>query len=349
MRLISNFSAFYRISIQNTAYDFRFQFTDRVVCGYLSDNHLDDLLLRRFWTPDYKKKLESEFEKIKMPEMAKKTIIKRTEDYSSYEESRSRKRGGLLFSFTVILLIIIGFSGHFSYFDELSKALILILMSLSVLVIYLFDDGLLKNWWSVLWAATLVPAITTLLLITAKNIRVYQNVINGDYDWLVLISKVLVVLTLVLPVIWQLVRNWIYTRYYLNFIIDQTTIKAKEYDGALRFDVAKGHKVQDVAQPYHDAVVQAVAAGKGDRQITLFMEVLQGELETIEYVPTLMPLIKYSYRSYKKNHLTNKKFQKLYKKYQNIPKAPKMEKYCEDEGVSFERFKEYHLKQIGRR
>ena len=46
---------------------------------------LDDLLLRRFWTPDYKKKLESEFEKIKMPEMAKKTIIKRTEDYSSYE------------------------------------------------------------------------------------------------------------------------------------------------------------------------------------------------------------------------------------------------------------------------
>lgn len=33
---------------------------------------LDDLLLRRFWTPDYKKKLESEFEKIKMPEMAKK-------------------------------------------------------------------------------------------------------------------------------------------------------------------------------------------------------------------------------------------------------------------------------------
>jgi len=310
---------------------------------------LDDLLLRRFWTPDYKKKLESEFEKIKMPDMAKKPTIEKTEDYSNHEESRSRKRGGLLFCFTVILLIIIGFSGHFTYFDELSKALILILMSLSILIIYLFDDRLLKNWWSVIWASTLVPAFTTLLIIIAKNIGFYQNAVEGNYDWLVLISKIVVVATLVLPVIWQLVRNWIYTRYYLNYIVDQTTIKAKEYDGALRFDVAKGHKVQDVAQPYHDAVVQAVAAGKGDRQITLFMDVLKSELEGIEYVPTLMPLLKYSYKSYKKNHMTNKKFQRLYKKYQSIPKAPKMEKFCEDEGVSFEKFKEYHLKQIGRR
>lgn len=308
---------------------------------------VDDLLFRRFWTPDYAKKLEKEMEQIKMPAMAKRSTIEKASCLSSLEENRSRKRGAIMFGLSVILLVVIGFEEYFKPLGDIGQAGLLALLVLVVLIIYFFDDFLLKSWWSVLISVIIVPLSIGTAAIALPNISGYEVFAKEEHAGYILATRLFLVCSLILPVLWQLFRNWIYTRYYLGYIIGQTKDKAKDYNEALRYDHTK-QKVKDVALEYHDAVLQVVAAGSGDRQITPFLDILKENLAKIEFVPTIWPLLKDSYRSYKKNHVGRRKLKKLYKKYQTILPAPKMEKFCGDEGISFEKFKSYHLKQIGK-
>ena len=189
---------------------------------------LDDLLLRRFWTPDYEKTVNTEFASIKMPEIAKRPIIKTTGEYSAYEEKRSRKRGGLMFGLTVMLLIMIGFNEYFSPLGQFGKATLLIVFLFIELIIYVFDKSCLKSWWSVLCSSILIPVILGITALTLPETDSYKRLAEDSYEVLVLIAKIFMVATLVLPVIWQLIRNWLYSHYYLNYIADQTRVKAKE-------------------------------------------------------------------------------------------------------------------------
>ncbi len=308
---------------------------------------VDDLLFRRFWTPDYAKKLEKEMEQIKMPAMAKRSTIEKASCLSSLEENRSRKRGAIMFGLSVILLVVVGFEEYFNPLGDIGQAGLLALLVFVVLIIYFFDDILLKSWWSVLISVIIVPLLIGAAAIALPFLSGYEEIAKEEHKGYILASRLFLVGSLILPVLWQLFRNWIYTRYYLGYIIGQTKDKAKDYNDALRYDHTK-QKVKDVALEYHDAVLQVVAAGSGDRQITPFLDILKENLAKIEYVPTIWPLLKDSYRSYNKNHIGRRKLKKLYKKYQTILPAPKMEKFCSDEGISFEKFKSYHLKQIGK-
>jgi hypothetical protein len=308
---------------------------------------VDDLLFRRFWTPDYANKLEKEMEQIKMPALAKRSTIAKASVLSSLEENRSRKRGAIMFGLSVILLAIIGFEEYFKPLGDIGQSGLLALLIFVVLVIYFLDESLLKSWWSVLLSVVFVPLLIGTAAIVLPYLTGYEAVANKSRNGYILVARLFLVGSLVLPVVWQLLRNWIYSRYYLSYIIEQTKDKAKDYNDALRYDHTK-QKVKDVAIEYHEAVLQAVAAGAGDRQITPFLYILKENLAKIEYVPSLFPLLKYSYRSYRKNHITNSRLKKLYNKYKTILPAPKMEKFCYDEGISFEKFKSYHLKQIGK-
>ena len=310
---------------------------------------LDDLLLRRFWTPDYEKTVNTEFAKIKMPDIAKRPIIKTTGEYSAYEEKRSRKRGGLMFGLTVMLLIMIGFNEYLFPLGQFGKAIMLIVFLFTELIIYIFDKSCLKSWWSVLFSSILIPAILGITALTLPETDHYKQLAEDNYGVLVLIAKIFMVATLVLPVIWQLIRNWLYSRYYLNYIVEQTWVKAKEYDTALRCDPKRGNKIADVALPYHDAVLEAVAAGDGDRVITPFLKVLESELKSIEFVPSLLPLIRYSFYYNKKYNPSTRRLRFLYNKYKKKSPMPKMEKFCEDHCIDTNVFRAYHQKQMEQR
>lgn len=310
---------------------------------------LDDLLLRRFWTPDYEKKVTEEFEKIKMPDLAKRPTIQNAAQLSVDVEKRSRKRGGLMFGLTVSLLIIIGFEEYFVSLDLFCRASLLLLLISGISLVYIFDYFFLKSWWSLLWVTLLMPLFIGVIAFVLPHFSICAKMNESDSGGsLVIVVKIVLVLALILPVVWQLFRNWMYTRYYLQYIIDQTSVKAKEYYMALRCDPSKGHKMSEIAQPYLNAVGKAVAAGNGDRPIKPFLDILQKELSKIEYVPTLYPLLKYSSQSYKKKHLSRRRLKKLYTKYKCYPKLPSMEKFCEDEKINYEAFKAYHLEQINR-
>ena len=174
----------------------------------------------------------------------------------------------------------------------------------------------------------------------------YQQFMAVSYPTLVNITKVVLVFCLVFPVIWQLFRNWIYSRYYLEYILDQVIFKANEYNKALNCDPKKGHRVSGVAPVYLDAVGDAIASGKGDRLVKPFTDILQREMSTIEYVPSLLPLSKYSFKSYQDSHYSKKKLKKYYDMYNATQPHPKMEQFCTDNGIRYDLFHAYHIKQI---
>lgn len=310
---------------------------------------LDDLLLRRFWTPDYEEKVKKEFAKIRMPEIAKRPTLVNTSKYTSIEDSRSRKRGGLMFGYSMTLLIIIGFENYFKSLGQFGQAWLMISLIGAIIIVYLFDWFLLKSWWAVIKATIVIPAVIGVIAFFLPQLHGYDTFAEENHIWLVLLTQIFLVVTLVFPVFWQLIRNWLYTHYYLNYIVDQTKEKAADYNVALLCDSKKGHKVADVASVYHDAIVQAVAAGGGDRVITPFLKILESELNKIEYVPSLLPLVRYSIDYNKKHNPSDKKLKMLYEKYKTCNPLPKMDKFCKDNEVDLTMFRGYHQKQIERK
>lgn len=210
----------------------------------------------------------------------------------------------------------------------------------------MFDGFFLKSWWAVLRIITVISAFTGIVAVVLLQLKGYEPYAEEEHKMLVLAAQVLMVLALVLPVIWQLIRNWLYTRYYLNYIVDQTREKAADYNAALTCDPKKGDKVKSVNQVYHDAIVQAVVAGNGDRVITPFLQVLESELKQIEFIPSLVPLLKYSWRYNSFHYPSKRRLKRLYKEYKRCNPAPKMEKFCKDHDVDTIAFRSYHQKQI---
>lgn len=307
---------------------------------------LDDLLLRRFWTPDYAKKLRNGLESISMPDIAKRPTVNAAAESYVKEEKRSRRRGTLMFSLTVLLLIVIGYENTISQIGQVGQAGIYSTLFLLTLVIYVFDEVFMKTWWRVLLSAGFLSLFVYVVYHILPNIDAIKPYINGNCPVMASFAKAFLVFTLVFPVFWQLLRNRIYTHYYLSYILSEVSDRAKDYNDALAFDTRKGHKMSSVAKPYLDVTGQAISSGDGDRPIKPYLDVLQTELSSIVYIPSLLPLIKYSYKTYKRSHYSKRQLDKYYKLYKSRSPLPKMEKFCVEEGINFKALHDYHLHKI---
>lgn len=307
---------------------------------------LDDLLLRRFWTPDYAKRLELGLRSITMPELVKRPTVTAAADSSKREESRSRKRGMLLFALTVQLLIIIGCEDTLLNIGQIGLSCLYCLLFLLTLIFYVFDDLFLKTWKRVLLSVVFLSMFIVFYCYFLPLIGLYKPYIDERIPLMNTVAKVAMIFTLLTPVLWQLIRNRIYTHYYLLYILNVVNEKAKEYSEALAFDTKKGHKMSDVAKPYLDVTGQAIASGDEDRSIKPFLDVLQRELSSITYVPSLLLLVKYSYKTYAESHYSKHKLDRLYKLYMSKKPLPKMEKFCEEEGIDYNALHGYHLRKL---
>ncbi len=307
---------------------------------------LDDLLLRRFWTPDYAKRLERGLESISIPNLAKRPTLSSAVASSKKEENRSRKRGALMFALMVLLLIIIGYEETISQIGQIGQAFLYLSLFVLTLIIYVFDFFFLRKWLGVLCAVIFLSLFVIIVCCFLPSVSFYKAIANRESPLLVSYAKASLVFTLVFPVFWQLLRNRIYTHYYLSYILGEVNDKANEYNNALMFDTKKGHKMSKVATPYLDVTGQAIASGDGDRPIKPFLDVLLGELSRIVYVPSLFPLLKYSYKTFRDGHYPKRKLKKYYKEYTSRNPLPKMEKFCEEKGIDYNAFHDFHIRRI---
>lgn len=305
---------------------------------------LDDLLLKRFWTPDYKNKMEESFKQIKMPELAKKQSLKNTEGISALEETRSRKRGIILFCFSVSLLILIGLESGLSIKGKNYESVGIVLAAFLYLCVFTFDGFCLKTGWRVLIFGLSVPVLAILCLVLLGRKVEMSAYLDSSSDVWFTYAKIIIILTLVTPVLWQLFRNWIYTRYYLLYVVEQTTMKAEEYDYAVNFNTQKGDKMTMVAKPYMDHVAISISQNDQDRDITPLLSTFLNELANVNYIPSIIPLMKSSFLMHKKYFPSKWRLRRLQTKYDSLGKSskkPSLELFCKENGVSLSLFKEY--------
>ena len=317
-------------------------FIELVAAIYLTIS-LDDLLLRRFWTPDYAKKLEREFDGIVIPQIAKRPTLQRAKELSSKEDARSRKRGALMFSLTVILLVAIGFEptlGIKECFQAIAYCTVLIM----VVILYTLDELFLRSWWAVIISVGLLLLLFIVFLFWLPCYAFYELWSSGAINRAVFYVKPLMVFVLLSPILWQILRNWIYSRYYLPYIVDLVTQKANEYNKAMTINPKQGHKISEVAKPYLDVIGYAIAANEEDRLIKPFLDILVAELSDIKYVPLLPELVWYSYKTYRKKHPHTHTLARYYKQYYAQQPLPKIESFCNSNGIDYDAFRNYHLK-----
>ncbi len=307
---------------------------------------LDDLLLKRFWTPNYRKEIETKLGKIKeLPSIAGRVVVSKADTMSYEEENKSRKRGALLFSLTVFLLLVSGFEEQFvTGMNELYSSAVGT-MVLLFLVVYMLDGVLLRSWWGVLVFSIAIPLGCLLggMVVTKSSPKVVSFLNVHQFDEILLMA--LLPVALLAPILWQLFRNWLYSRYYLDYLVKESRIKAEEYHTAVNCDPKKGHRMTNVEKVYQDAVGVALASGNQDRLIKPFLDILQSQLSQIEYVPTIIPLIKYSFSITKKPRLSNKRFNKLYTEYSNMQKPPKLDVFCKEKGIDYDLFHSMYLQR----
>lgn len=298
---------------------------------------LDDLLLKRFWTPDYRKDMENSFQSISMPEVAKEQTLDKSIRISSLEESRSRKRGAILFGYSILLLILIGLEGCFTFSGKNIEAIGISLYAALIIAIFLFDGLLLRTGWQVLISSFMTPSLVIIICLLLSSCPRYTKWLYMDATVNVKVfTSCIIVITMLAPVLWQLFRNWLYTRYYLLYVVEQTTIKAKEYNYAVSYDHSKGDKMTKVAQPYIDYVADVMAQGGQDRMITPFLNTLLDELSKINFVPKLFSLVRHSYKMHQKYFPSGCRVGRLSKRYNAMKangKKPTLEDFCFENNI----------------
>lgn len=301
---------------------------------------LDDLLFKRFWTPDYEQELKVALDKIDLPTIAKTEIFKRAKLISNLEDRRSRKRGGIIFFFAMLMLVFIGFE-NFNFFRNTNLESVLIsIFAVIVLLVYIFDSCFLKN---VIWVAGLLlisPILVFICYIATANIIIIDRLSHYFISWEIA-ANIIVVVLLVSPIVWQLFRNWMYTRFYLQYIIYIANQKAEEYNYAINYDHAKGSKMDLVAPPYVNHVAESIASHEQDRAITPFIRVLKQELFAINYVPNIYDLVKSSVHIWRKHNPSKTKLKRLCREYERMKHKPNLEMYCKQNNIDVNILKKY--------
>lgn len=301
---------------------------------------LDDLLLKRFWTPDYESKMSKALKSIKMPGVALSSILQQTKSLSRIEEARSRKRGVLMFGLTVWLLILSGFEEKLLMVGQNGEAIILIALSILTLIAFGFDDRFLKTGWSVIIVTLLIPFIVSLIFLSSRRCEFICMFYSRADIVLVFSAQLLLLFSLLLPVVWQLFRNWLYTRSYIQYIVDETSMRAKEYRYALSYQ--KGtHQMTKVAKPYMNIVADSLGDNWQDLQITSLINTLKSELSKIVFVPRMLVLLRCLHERKRKYHPGKHRLNRLVKEYENQNTKNRIDQFCQEHNIDTAAFKAY--------
>ena len=227
---------------------------------------LDDLLFKRFWTPDYEQELKIALSKIDLPTIAKTELFKRANAISCVEDRRSRKRGVIIFCFAMLMLVFIGFE-NYDFFNETNMEAVLISsFALCALAVYIFDSLFLKSAIRVAIFLLLCPIVVLIIYFLLANIIIVDQKSPCFIIWKTS-ANIIVLCLLILPIVWQLFRNWVYTRFYLQYIVYVANQKANDYNYAVNYDHSKGSKMDSVAKPYMNCVAESIANQEQDRAI----------------------------------------------------------------------------------
>lgn len=292
---------------------------------------LDNLFIRRFWSQKYNVKINNALDSINMPVEARKPTIRRAKKINEVEELRMRKRGTFMFIMAVFLLILIGFE------EDLANVAGCITLSYSycfltymVIVFYLLDESIMSHWLKEYFLTLILIVVFFVLLFALSHLGIYMY--DSKDEGVMRIARIMVVLVLSIPVVWQLFRSWLYAKYYLSYVLSEVKVKAGNTNNS------------EKATPVEITGGEAFAA-KNDAPVNPDIDTYMEKLSKIDFFPSFWPLLDKSWKSFWYSNPLPHKCKRLYWACAGLGSVEEKKEYCEKNHTSYKSVMDYFKKK----
>lgn len=189
----------------------------------------ENTFLSRFWAPVTPQRINKAFEQLRLPKDVKPIVKNRTRFLPESFEKRMRKRGTFMLIVSVFLLIVIGFEKGIATrtgYSGLSFGYIV--FAILVFIFFLADRRIMGNWRGVYICISILLGLFSIWTIIVPFFSCYGSFWMQYRFWLKLLAKVSIILAVVLPVVWLLFVNWLYSKYYLKYVISELSKESNE-------------------------------------------------------------------------------------------------------------------------
>lgn len=287
--MISNYSTFIQI----------------IAALYLTMS-IDNLIYKRFWSPDYKNLVLSKLKIFKQDTSIQLgyKLSNSLDKKQHYSEHDARIWGLHFCLFSFILLIFCGYEQD--YIKDVIKARVYMGIPLLVFFISMFISTcvlffLKKRCICVVISCVIYSALTLISIIVSRLCDLQFLCNNKFFEIVTQYIEFFIIFLLVIPVLIQLLKLWVVTKGY-SFLIEQNfTQELAEYRKAL--GAIKNNRPSDMPSSYHEASTAALCAtsGSSDNEDTKisngFFGVLVKHLTQMMEEPSFGEQVKAAFRN----------------------------------------------------
>lgn len=320
---------------------------------------LDNMIGRRFWSPNYYALVTDELSifkhSISSPKQAQ--LEAQIKDKAEQLDSKSRKRGCLMLFYCILLMFYNSFEQDYyttlpTETDLLSYYFPFGLLLLISLILPFLYGRIFKRWLYLLLTILVLISIFVCCLIT-KNC--YQLPDNFDF---LKYTKWTIAIVLPLPIVYQLYVNWLYSTAYLCHL--KWEIR-DEYEKYQQSKAAYKQKKKEMAdESYYQAFMNLLDSNNPDNILTELNKTLYEHLEKRCTPPSAYKLFK-SWKNKSDKPLPDipqiedqeenlpvdkelgktfdrTNYQKYFEEYDSFATKPKLSEFCIRHGLNYNDF-----------
>lgn len=189
----------------------------------------ENTFLSRFWAPVTTKKINKAFEQLHLPKDVKPVVRDRIRFLPESFEKRMRKRGTFMLMLSVFLLIVIGFEkGIATRTGYTGLSFSYIVFAILVFIFFLRDRRIMRHWRGVYICTIILLGLFSIWTLIVPFCSCYGPFWMQYRFGLKFFAKVSIVIAVVLPVVWLLFVNWLYSNYYLKYVISELSKESDE-------------------------------------------------------------------------------------------------------------------------
>lgn len=324
---------------------------------------LDNMIGRRFWSPNYYEMVIGELSIFKdtISTPKQRALQEKIKNKAHLLDDRSRKRGCLMLFYCILLLLYCAFEPDFYAKLPEGKELLSYYFPFSImifvsLILPLFYHKILSRWIFLI----ITIAICTILFVTLTYFS--QSIFLPQCLHFIVNSKLAIAILLPLPIIYQLYVNWLYSTAYLCHLRWEVRDEFLKYQKSKAAYEKKDKEMAD--ESYYQAFTN-ILFNKPDNVLTELNKTLYEHLQVRCEPPSAYKLLKSwnSKKDYQEPSIPqsdtqeeadlpvsqeitpqtiSSDFASLYIEYEKSTPKPKMKDFCAIKNIEYEAFHEYY-------
>lgn len=254
---------------------------------------IDSLLFKRYWSPAYYDIVNKQlgFYKFKSNQHLEQKLQDTIKDREEMITITARKRGAILLVTCLTILVFAAFELPNPGKDPTTEEMNAYMNQYICLDLYLYLTMIafilfmywMVNFLVVLIVATLLPLVFLFNLSPALMTHVQCLYFFSD-------TRILLVMVLLLPIVYQITVNWLYSDVFRKLLIRKLNCVYKDYISAK--EAFEKENVSLLPDSFKDIAVEfGVRHVKDDEQVTLLYQHLYKQLSNVCIAPRLRSLI----------------------------------------------------------